>query len=183
MVINKPLPVGQLWLAGLDDTSLGSISVAVTEKALVRVLLGSQDILRQEFSATHRLIIQGNNPMLDRALEQIDEYLRGKRRQFEIQLDWSNQAPFALKVLRATYEIPYGEVITYGDVARKIGHPSAAQAVGGALGRNRIPLIIPCHRVVNTRRHLHGFSATGGLDTKAKLLRVEGHNIVDHQLV
>ncbi|HPH95275.1 MAG TPA: methylated-DNA--[protein]-cysteine S-methyltransferase [Anaerolineaceae bacterium] len=119
---------------------------------------------------------------VNQALRQIDEYLAGKRRMFEIPIDWSVMTPFQEQVLRATYAIPYGEVRTYGEVALAIGKPNASRAVGGALGRNPMGIVIPCHRVVNHNRDLHGFSAPGGLDSKAWLLRLEGHTVVGQRL-
>ena len=73
---------------------------------------------------------------------------------------------------KAVSRIPYGEVVTYGDIAKSVGQPSAVRAVGAANGRNPIPILVPCHRVVGSGGRLTGYG--GGLDLKAKLLRLEG---------
>ena len=79
-----------------------------------------------------------------------------------------------MKVLFALLEIPYGHFVTYGELARRIGKPKASRAVGGALGANPLPIVLPCHRVVAGEGKLGGF--TGGLDLKIKLLDLEGAN-------
>lgn len=88
-------------------------------------------------------------------------------------LDLSGLPDFHRRVYAVTMAIPPGETLTYGEVARRIGEPQAAQAVGQALGRNPIPIIIPCHRVLGARGRTGGFSANGGVGTKLKLLSIE----------
>jgi methylated-DNA-[protein]-cysteine S-methyltransferase len=77
------------------------------------------------------------------------------------------------KVLESIRRIPHGEVRTYGEIAREIGMPGAAQAVGAALGRNPVPIVIPCHRILATGGRSGGFSAPGGVDTKFRILEIE----------
>ena len=79
--------------------------------------------------------------------------------------------------------IPFGNVCSYGELATVVGKPGAARAVGQALGANPIALIVPCHRIIGYDGHLHGFSAPNGLQTKAWLLRLEGHHIADNRLL
>jgi methylated-DNA-[protein]-cysteine S-methyltransferase len=106
-----------------------------------------------------------------RALEdQLGEYFGGQRTTFELRLEPIG-TPFQLRVWEALRRIPNGETRTYGDLARELGKPGAARAIGGANGRNPIALVVPCHRVVATNG-LGGY--TGGLDLKRALLRVEG---------
>src|SRR3972149_1082691 len=81
---------------------------------------------------------------------------------------------FQRRVLLAALKIPHGQVTTYGEIARRIGHPKAARAVGQALGHNPIPLVIPCHRVLGADGSLHGYGAGKGVPTKAWLLTLEG---------
>jgi len=111
------------------------------------------------------------------AVAQISEYLNGRRREFDLPIDWSVMTPFQERVLRATYAIPFGEVVTYGSIAAQIGRPSAARAVGRAQATNPMPLIIPCHRVIGSDGGLHGYGGRGGLDTKAWLLRLESASV------
>ena len=83
-------------------------------------------------------------------------------------------APFHQQVYEVAREIPPGETVTYGDIAQRLGTPGAARAVGQALGRNPFALVVPCHRVLAKSGRLCGFSATGGIATKLRLLTIEG---------
>jgi O-6-methylguanine DNA methyltransferase len=89
-------------------------------------------------------------------------------------IDWDRFEPFARRVYEASIQIPAGQTRTYGQLAKELGEPQASQAVGQALGSNSIPLIIPCHRILAAGGKMGGFSAPGGLDTKEKLLLIEG---------
>lgn len=111
--------------------------------------------------------------ILDEAERQLREYFEGRRRAFDLPLELSG-TPFQRLVWDALLGIPYGEVKTYGELARKIGKPRAARAVGGACHANPIAIIVPCHRVVGTGGALVGFG--GGLDVKEKLLDLERAN-------
>jgi len=108
------------------------------------------------------------------ALEQVRAYLDGERSSFDLPTDISLLTEFQQQVLEATRQIPRGRIATYMDIARKIGKPKAVRAVGQALGHNPIPIVIPCHRVIASNGSLGGYSGGGGLETKAKLLQLEG---------
>ncbi len=108
------------------------------------------------------------------ALRQIQVYLDGQRTNFDLSTDISILTEFQQQVLQATQQIPRGRIATYLDIARKIGKPKAVRAVGQALGRNPIPIVIPCHRVIASDGSLGGYSGGGGLETKAMLLKLEG---------
>lgn len=103
----------------------------------------------------------------------IRDYFAGQPVKFNAPLDLSDLPPFRRRVLEACQQIPYGQRRTYGDLARQIGRPRAARAVGQALGRNPIPLLVPCHRVVQSDGGLGGFSSPSGPQQKAELLRLE----------
>lgn len=109
-------------------------------------------------------------PLLEMAAVQISEYLAGERKEFTLPLALQG-SEFALKVWKEMAAIPYGEVRTYGELAKAIGCPGAARAVGQACNRNPISIIIPCHRVVGTGGKLTGYAA--GLALKQKLLELE----------
>ena len=107
-------------------------------------------------------------------IENINLYCSGKKTSFNrFKVDWSSLTPFQCKVLRATMNIPYGAVSTYGNLAKTIGHPNSSRTVGNALSKNPFPLIVPCHRIVRGDGKIGGFSAGGGKELKEKLLRME----------
>jgi methylated-DNA-[protein]-cysteine S-methyltransferase len=104
------------------------------------------------------------------AIEQLEEYFAGRRTQFELPLQLRGN-PLELRVWHALQEIPYGETTSYGELARRIGHPDGARAVGLANGRNPIAVIVPCHRVIGATGKLVGYG--GGLERKRLLLELE----------
>jgi methylated-DNA-[protein]-cysteine S-methyltransferase len=110
----------------------------------------------------------------DMALAQVKKYLNGQHTNFGFLIDISPLSDFQQQVLQATQQIPRGRIATYMEIARQIGKPKAVRAVGQALGRNPIPIVIPCHRVIASNGSLGGYSGGGGLETKAKLLQLEG---------
>lgn len=109
---------------------------------------------------------------LQRTAQELQEYFNGQRARFDVPLDWGSMPPFRRAVLEATASVPFGHLDTYGGIARRIGNPKATRAVGNALGRNPLPVIVPCHRVVRSDASLGGY--TGGLDIKEHLLQLEG---------
>jgi methylated-DNA-[protein]-cysteine S-methyltransferase len=113
---------------------------------------------------------RNGEPVLREAARQLGEYFRGERRDFLLPLDLMG-TPFQLRVWRALLRIPYAETRNYADLAREIGSPSAARAVGSANGANPVAIIVPCHRVIASGGDLGGYSA--GLDFKKKLLALE----------
>ena len=114
---------------------------------------------------------RGNgSPLLDEAARQLAAYFEGKLSHFDLPLAPAG-SPFEKRVWAAMQQIPYGETRCYGDLATAIG--SAPRAVGGACGRNPIPVVVPCHRVL-AKGGMGGYSGAGGLDTKRALLRLEG---------
>ncbi|MEO6801198.1 MAG: methylated-DNA--[protein]-cysteine S-methyltransferase [Rhodanobacter sp.] len=104
------------------------------------------------------------------ARSQLDEYFAGERQQFELPLQPAG-TPFQLEVWEELRRIPYGATISYGELARRIGKPQAMRAVGAANGRNPLPIVVPCHRVIGADGSLTGFG--GGLPTKRRLLSLE----------
>ncbi|WP_062211264.1 methylated-DNA--[protein]-cysteine S-methyltransferase [Streptomyces sp. NBRC 109706] len=113
------------------------------------------------------------HPVVAEAAEQLAAYFAGRRRAFELPLDWSLTSGFTQRVLRElAVSVPLGSVVTYQELALRVGEPGAAQAVGGAMGANPLPVVVPCHRVVASGGGIGGFS--GGLETKRELLALEG---------
>lgn len=114
-----------------------------------------------------------NNPILQRAVRELQEYFEGHRRTFTVPLTTSG-TPFQEKVWEALRSIPYGETLTYEELGQRAGVGRAPRAVGGAVGRNPIPLIVPCHRVLGHAGRITGYSGGDGIPTKEKLLALEG---------
>lgn len=115
-------------------------------------------------------------PLLVRAVGQLEEYLDKRRRTFDLPLDFSeNVTEFQRDVYGHLLEVPYGHVVTYGQVASDLGKPDMARAVGQAVGANPLPILVPCHRVVAADGSLTGFG--GGLPVKAALLKLEGIDV------
>jgi methylated-DNA-[protein]-cysteine S-methyltransferase len=112
-------------------------------------------------------------PFVD-VMEQLEEYFAGGRKSFDVSLN-PKGTPFQMSVWAGIREIPYGETISYGELARWIGNPRAVRAVGRANGSNPIAVVVPCHRVIGSNGTLTGYG--GGLDRKAKLLALEGVTI------
>ena len=109
---------------------------------------------------------------LDAVRRELDEYFDRRRTTFDLRLDLSPRPEFQQRVLRRLAQVPYGEVTTYGALAAKVGKPRAARAIGGAMNRNPIPIVLPCHRVIGAGGKLVGY--LGGLDRKRALLSLGG---------
>ena len=152
---------------------IGQITIAKSKNGIARVDIDAGD---QKADANNA------DELLVSARQQILEYFAGDCKTFDLPLDWSGMSAFQADVLRLTLEIPFGEVRTYGELAIALGKPAASRAVGGALARNPLPLLIPCHRVVASSGALTGYSAAGGITTKARLLEMEGHRVVSKKL-
>jgi methylated-DNA-[protein]-cysteine S-methyltransferase len=114
-------------------------------------------------------------PAIAAAMARIEAVLAGAKDDFaDLALDWRTVSAFDRAVYREAQAIPYGETITYGILAARLGEPGRAQAVGQALGRNPWPIVVPCHRITAADGKMGGFSAPGGAATKLKLLEIEG---------
>ncbi|MFJ5777170.1 methylated-DNA--[protein]-cysteine S-methyltransferase [Streptomyces sp. NPDC093094] len=160
-------------------TGIGPLLLAATRDGLVNVVFHATDAVRDR--ALDRLasrlgtepVEAPASPLLAEAIRQVEAYFSGGRRGFELPLDWSLISGFNRQVLRELASgVPYGTVVGYGDLADRVGQPGAAQAVGVAMGSNPLPVVVPCHRVVESDGGIGGFG--GGLETKRKLLALEG---------
>lgn len=105
--------------------------------------------------------------------KQVEAYFEGERCTFRVKIDVSRFTPFQQAVLEACRSIPHGQTAFYADLARAVGHPGAARAVGSTMARNPLPLVIPCHRVLRTDGSLGGFSSPKGIAEKNRMLRLE----------
>ncbi len=162
---------GKIYYTSFDSPWLKKVFVASTEKGVCRVdfLKSEKDFLRGLKKRFHAQIIKDN--LKNRVvLGQLKKYLEGKLQRFDCKLDYEGTS-FQKKVWRTLAKIPYGETRSYKEIARAIGHPRAFRAVGNANRKNPIPLIIPCHRVIESRGELGGFGH--GIKIKKMLLDLE----------
>jgi len=150
------------------DTPVGSLTLLAGDAGLAAVLWENDDPDRVPLG---RLLRNASHPVIEAASAQLREYFNGRRRSFDLPLDPAG-TPFQKQVWHALRTIPYGQTRSYAQIARQIGRPSAARAVGAANGRNPLSIIVPCHRVIGSSGKLTGFA--GGLKVKAQLLTLEG---------
>jgi O-6-methylguanine DNA methyltransferase len=155
------------------DSPIGALRLASTSAGIAYVELphasgrGLAGWLRRV--APDARCVEGFAPNRQ-AIRELQEYLEGKRTEFELALDLRG-TPFQLEVWSALREIPYGETRSYAEIARAVGRPHAVRAVGAANGANPLAIVVPCHRVIASDGHLGGYG--GGLRLKAKLLAME----------
>ncbi|MFJ6702527.1 MULTISPECIES: methylated-DNA--[protein]-cysteine S-methyltransferase [unclassified Streptomyces] len=170
---------GQRVVWAVVGTDIGPLLLAATREGLVTVVFHATDAVRER--ALERLaarlgaepVEDATAPVLAEAIRQLRAYFAGDRHDFELPLDWSLISGFNRQVLRELAAgVPYGSVVGYGDLAGRVGQPGGAQAVGTAMGANPLPVVVPCHRVVESDGGIGGFG--GGLETKRKLLALEG---------
>ena len=159
---------------GRVASPLGELFVAATEAGVCEVGFAFQE---SEDAFRARLEARGLAPERDQAAVdpiagELGEYFAGRRDRFETPLDFSGVTPFTRDVLTATAAVPFGQLRTYRDIATSLGNPGATRAVGNALGRNPLPVVVPCHRIVRSDHTLGGY--TGGLHIKQHLLALEG---------
>jgi methylated-DNA-[protein]-cysteine S-methyltransferase len=153
------------------ESPVGDLLVAVTERGLARIAYRPDEAL-DELAADFGARVLRIPRRTDTVRRELDEYFAGTRREFDLETDLSPLPVFQRQVLRELARVPFGEVTTYGALAAKVGKPSAARAIGGAMNRNPIPIVLPCHRVIGSNGTLTGYA--GGLDRKVQLLRLEG---------
>ncbi len=164
------------WRISVFESELGWMAAAWVSSRLARLTFGHRTP-----TSAHRALDGIDVPPTDptswmkRSMRRIQKYAAGQPDDFlDIELDLSAATPFQRKVVENCRRIPFGHTLSYGELAAKAGHPRAARAVGNTMANNRIPLIIPCHRVVGSAGSLGGYSAPDGLDMKRRLLRLEG---------
>ena len=159
---------------GRVDSPLGPLVAAVTRRGLVMLSYGVDDFEAEAVrlaSVVSPRILRSERKT-DRVRRELDEYFERRRQRFDIPIDWALVRGFSREVLSATASIPYGNVLTYREVATAAQRPLAARAAGNALSSNPIPIVVPCHRVVHSGGGLGGY--TGGLHRKRFLLDLEG---------
>jgi len=156
------------------DSPLGTLLLARTDRGLVRLAYvdyESEDEVIAELASRISPRVLAVPRRLDPIRRELDQYFTGSRHEFDVAIDWRLTHGFGRRVLRATAQIPYGDVSSYKQVAAAAGSPRGFRAAGNALGANPIPIVVPCHRVLHSGGGLGGY--TGGLDRKRLLLDVE----------
>lgn len=140
-----------------------------TPIGILEIITDSEELL--EINFVKKIGVDSKDKIGNIVIEQLNEYFKGERKLFEFPFRISG-TEFQKKVYRELLKIPYGEIRSYKDIAEAIDNPKGARAVGNANNRNRIPIVIPCHRVIGNDGRLVGYA--GGLDIKKKLLEIEG---------
>ncbi|MDX3058411.1 methylated-DNA--[protein]-cysteine S-methyltransferase [Streptomyces sp. NE06-03E] len=160
-------------------SDIGPLLLAATRAGLVTVVFHARPAVRDKVLGQLRSRLGAepveapDSALLAEPVRQFAAYFAGGLRDFSLDLDWSLTSGFHREVLRELASgVPYGTVVGYGDLASRVGQPGAAQAVGAAMGSNPLPVVVPCHRVVESGGGLGGFG--GGLETKRQLLALEG---------
>jgi methylated-DNA-[protein]-cysteine S-methyltransferase len=155
------------------DSPCGELLVAGTQQGLVAVGLRDPDAMLEQLAEKVSPRVLRAPQRLDDPRRQLDEYFQGKRQRFELELDWSMSHGFRRAVLNDLLaHVPYGEVITYGELAQRADNPRAVRAVGSAMATNPLPIVVPCHRVLRSGGGLGNYG--GGVEMKRWLLTMEG---------
>ncbi|WP_345061784.1 methylated-DNA--[protein]-cysteine S-methyltransferase [Acidovorax lacteus] len=152
---------------------LGRLTLAASATGLAGVWFDGQRHLPPALAAQPTAWPRDDaHPLLQAAAAQLQAYWRGQVRSFDLPLDLSAGTPFQRAVWHALRQVPYGGTVRYGDLARQLGQPRAVRALGAAVGRNPLSVVVPCHRVVGVGGALTGYA--GGLERKQALLQLEG---------
>lgn len=154
------------------NSPVGNLKIVVQDNTLVAILW---DVERPNRVRLEEMIEDTNDPVILEVENQLKEYFLNKRTIFHLPL-MAHGTPFQQEVWKLLNEIPFGKTLTYKEIAIKLNNPKAVRAVGGAIGRNPISIIIPCHRVVGSNKSLTGFA--GGLNRKQILLNLELLDVV-----
>jgi methylated-DNA-[protein]-cysteine S-methyltransferase len=155
------------------SSPLGKIIIAASDKGLAGLWFESQRHSPAQLTGDLPAWPSApEHPVLKKISTQLKEYFASKRTEFDIPLDLSGGTDFQQAVWKVLLAIPQGGTTSYADVSRRIGNPAAVRAVGAAVGRNPVSIIVPCHRVVGSNGSLTGYA--GGLDRKTALLKLEG---------
>lgn len=150
------------------NSPLGQITLAACNNQLVGIWLDGQ----AHWPDLSNCVPDTGQPVLQQAKAQLQDYFAGQRQQFDLPLTLATGTAFQQSVWQALLAIPFGATCSYGQLASRIGKPSAVRAVGAAVGRNPLTIIVPCHRVIGTDGSLTGYA--GGLNRKTTLLQLEG---------
>jgi methylated-DNA-[protein]-cysteine S-methyltransferase len=164
----------------LFDTAIGTCGVAWSERGLTRLQLPESDrgAIEKRLSARAASATQAMPAAIDRLIADIRDYMIGHSVDFAaVAVDLTDVGAFEQQIYAAARLVLWGKTLSYGELAGQIGSPGAARAVGQALGRNPVPIVVPCHRILAKGHRIGGFSAPGGRFTKERLLALEGVHV------
>jgi len=157
----------------VEDTPIGPLTLAATSAGVVRIGFGHEELMLDELASEVSPRVVHLPGRLDEVRRELEEYFAGRRRSFDVPVDRRLSRGYRRTVLEAlSREVPYGQTVSYKELAERTGNPKASRAVGSAMATNPIPIVVPCHRVLRSGGALGGYG--GGLDTKVWLLRHEG---------
>ena len=145
----------------------------ITPIGTIRLVAGDNGLTAIEWGEEEGVNSEPGDLQLRLAQEELRQYFAGKLRNFTVKVDFSRWQGFAARVYVALHAVPYGETITYGELARRAGQPAAARAVGRRMAKNPLPIILPCHRVIAATGAMTGYSGGAGIATKIFLLNHE----------
>jgi methylated-DNA-[protein]-cysteine S-methyltransferase len=166
----------------LFDTAIGACGIAWSERGLTRLQLPEFDrgATEERLRGSTARSSQTTPAEIARLVANIQGYMTGRSVDFAaVTIDLTDVGPFQRKVYEAARSIPWGQTVSYGELARQTGSHGAGRAVGQALSRNPVPIIVPCHRILAKGNRIGGFSAHGGTFAKERLLALEGVRIAD----
>lgn len=152
----------------IRNTPIGEIIITADNEAVLSLMM------KKDYVPSDKIVMQSTK-LIDDAFRELEEYLEGRRKEFTVPVKLQG-TDFQVKVWQTLKQIPFGQTVSYGKLAEMSGYPGAARAVGGAMRENRIPVFIPCHRVITSDGKLGGYSC--GLDMKKKLLQLEGVSLL-----
>lgn len=171
-----------VWQSSFEHPRLGLVTCQAGENGLTGVSFGPPGSARAAGFPP-----AGDAPaeaarVLGAAVDQLRAYLARELQVFDLPLDLGVCSAFQRQVLAEICKIPYGQVITYGQIAQTVGGMKHVRAVGGAVGANPLPIVIPCHRVVSTGGQMRGYTGWGGIRTKTWLLQLEGQRLIADEM-
>ena len=158
------------------DSPIGTLTLAATPVGLVRLSFGDDGAAIDDLARRVSPRVLRSPRRLDDVRRQLDEYFEGRRQHFDVPLDWRLSSGFRRQVLNELVRVPYGQTVSYKELAERAGNPKASRAAGTAMATNPIAVIVPCHRCLRTSGDLGGYG--GGLDAKVWLLHLEGSRLV-----
>ena len=161
--------------AGYDvvDSPIGPLLLAATDRGILRISFDADVDQHLEWLSrvAGRRVLRAPR-QVDGVRRELDEYFAERRQAFDLAVDLRGVTPFTELVLMELARVPFGETVTYAELAARAGRPKAARAVGMTMNRNRVPIVLPCHRVIGANGSLVGYA--GGLERKVTLLTLEG---------